>query len=190
MQVLNKQYITIADNILPGEGVRQDALLIGLGTLLIALCAQIEIPLQPVPITGQTFGVLFIAALLGANRGIITAISYLSLGAAGMPVFAGGATGITAFAGPTAGYLIGFIASAYLVGYLSELGLDKKFMTATLSMILGTLVIFLFGILGLVRFVGWDQVIQLGVYPFMPGAVIKITLAAGLLPLGRRFFSK
>lgn len=188
MQILNKQHLTTADSILPGEGIRQDALLIGLGTFIIALSAQVEIPLQPVPITGQTFGVLFIAALLGANRGAITVISYLSLGAFGLPVFAGGATGLTAFAGPTAGYLIGFIAAAYLVGYLSELGLDKKFMTASLSMILGTLVIFFFGALGLVRFVGWDQVFQLGVYPFIPGAIIKITLAASLLPQGRRLF--
>lgn len=180
---------TTADLVFQGEGLRQEAVIIGLGTVLLALCAQIEIPLYPVPITGQTFGVLLIAALLGANRGAITIVSYLSLGAFGLPVFAGGSSGLTAFAGPTAGYLIGFIVAAYLVGYLSELGWDKKFTTATMSMALGTLVIFIFGSVGLVRFVGWDQVLQLGVYPFLPGAAIKINLAAILLPQGRRFLA-
>ena len=187
MYKINRTKITTADLILPGEGIRQQVVLIGIGTLLIALCAQIEIPLQPVPISGQTFGVLFIAALLGANRGAITIVSYLSMGALGLPVFAGGSAGLAVFAGPTAGYLIGFVAAAYIVGFLSELGWDKHVFTATLSMVLGTLIIFAFGILGLLRFVGWEEVMQLGVYPFLPGAAIKIGLAAPLLPQGRRF---
>lgn len=185
----NRSKTTTADLILTGEGIRQEAMLIGIGTLLIALCAQIEIPLQPVPITGQTFGVLFIAALLGANRGAITILSYLSVGALGLPVFAGGSAGIAVFAGPTAGYLLGFVAAAYIVGFFGELGWDKHVFTATLSMILGTIIIFAFGLIGLLRFFSADQVFQLGFYPFLPGAGIKIALAAILLPQGRRFIS-
>lgn len=182
------RYRTTADLILPGDGVKQNTLLIGFGAILIALCAQIEIPLQPVPITGQTFGVLLIAALLGAKRGATAIMTYLTAGAAGLPVFAGGSAGLHVFAGPTAGYLIGFVLAAYLVGWLSELKWDRKFWTAVASMTLGTLVIFLFGAIGLVRFTGPEQVFQLGVLPFLPGAAIKIGLAAALLPQGRRFF--
>jgi len=184
---INKQ-TTIADHIFSGEGIKQQALLITFGSILIALCAQIEIPLKPVPITGQTFGVLFIAAVLGAKRGVSAIMTYLTAGAAGLPVFAGGSAGIQVFAGPTAGYLIGFVFAAYLVGYLSERGWDQKFWTAVASMTLGTILIFFFGMIGLVRFTGVEQVFQLGVLPFLPGAVIKIGLAAILLPSSRKFF--
>ena len=183
------KHTTTADLVFPGEGIRQHTVLIAFSTILIALCARIEIPMQPVPITGQTFGVLFIAALLGANRAAAAIMSYLMVGAAGLPVFAGGAAGIHVFAGPTGGYLIGFLFAAYLVGYLSERGWDQKFWYAVISMTLGTLVIFLFGVIGLVRFTGTEQVLQLGVIPFLPGAAIKVGLAATLLPQGRRFFS-
>lgn len=187
MDKLAPRYTTTADLIMPGEGLKQHALLIAFGAILVALCAQIEIPLQPVPITGQTFGVLFIAALLGAKRGASAILAYLTAGAAGLPVFAGGSAGMHVFAGPTAGYLIGFVAAAYLVGYLSERGWDQKLWTAIASMTLGTLVIFFFGVIGLLRFTGVEQVIQLGVLPFLPGAAIKIGLAAALLPQGKRF---
>ena len=181
--------LTTADLIFSRQGVQQDSILIGMGTILAALCAQIEIPLYPVPITGQTFGVLLIGALLGANRGAMSMLGYLALGAAGLPVFAGGATGLTAFMGPTAGYLVGFVVAAYLVGFLSERGWDKHFPSAVLSMVLGTMVILLCGVIGLSGFVGWDQVLQLGVYPFLIGAGIKIGLAAAILPQARRFVS-
>jgi biotin transport system substrate-specific component len=188
MNFANKQ-ATVADFVFPGEGIRQQALLVAFGTILIALSARIEIPMQPVPITGQTFGVLFIAALLGAKRGVSSIITYLTLGGAGLPVFAGGAAGIHVFAGPTGGYLIGFLFAAYLVGYLSELGWDQKFWYAVASMTLGTIVIFLFGIIGLVRFTGAEQVIQLGVLPFIPGAIIKIGLASMMLKSAKKYFS-
>ncbi|MCF7807388.1 MAG: biotin transporter BioY [Candidatus Marinimicrobia bacterium] len=180
---------TTVDLIFPSEGLKQNAVLIAFGALIVALCAQIEIPLHPVPITGQTFGVLFIAALLGAKRGATSIMAYLTAGTAGLPVFAGGSAGIQVFAGPTAGYLIGFVFAAYLVGWLSELNWDHTFLLAVASMTLGTLVIFGFGAIGLVRFTGPEQVFQLGVLPFLPGAIIKIGLAATLLPQGRRLFS-
>jgi biotin transport system substrate-specific component len=167
-------------------------IVIGLaGILLLSLAAQVQIPLQPVPITGQTFGVLLVGALLGARRGALTIAGYVTAGVAGLPVFAGGATGLARLFGPTGGYLIGFVAAAWLVGWLSERGWDRRLTTAAAAMLLGTAVIYFFGLPWLSFFVGWRQVVALGLAPFIVGDVLKLALAALALPggwslLGRR----
>ena len=108
---------------------RQETLLYNLalvlaGSLLIALSARISIhlPLSPVPITGQTFAVLLLAALYGRTLGAATLLTYIAEGLAGLPIFADGVGGVQVLLGPTAGYLIGFVAAAFLVGYLAEQG--------------------------------------------------------------------
>jgi biotin transport system substrate-specific component len=167
-------------------------IVIGLGgILLLSLAAQVQIPLQPVPITGQTFGVLLVGALLGARRGALTVAGYVTAGVAGLPVFAGGAAGLARLFGPTGGYLIGFVAAAWLVGWLSERGWDRRLTTAAAAMLLGTAVIYFFGLPWLSIFVGWRQVVALGLAPFIVGDVLKLALAALALPggwslLGRR----
>lgn len=160
-----------------------DTALIAAGSLLIAVCTQIAIG-WPVPVTGQTFAVLMLGALLGAKRGSLCVLVYLAQGAVGLPVFAHGNTGFTAFAGPTGGYLAGFVAAAYLVGTLAERGWDRKVAKTILAMCLGNLVIYFFGMIWLSFLIGFPKALTLGMYPFLPGDALKILLAAAILPTG------
>ena len=167
-----------------GTGLRRDAVLVFAGAVALALLAQIQIPLQPVPVTGQTFGVLLVGALLGSRRGTLSMLTYLSMGAAGLPVFAGLGAGASHFAGPTGGYLVGFVVAAWLIGRLAERGWDRRVHTTALAMLLGTVLIYLPGIAWLSTFVGWGQVLQLGLIPFLLGDLLKLALAALALPWG------
>ncbi len=165
-----------------------DAALIVLGSLLVAALAQVRIvlPFTPVPITGQTFAVLLIGAVLGSRRGAAAIGLYIAEGALGLPFFAGGA-GWAALAGPTGGYLLGFIAAAYLVGLLTERGLDRRFQTALPAFLLGAVVIYTFGLLGLARFVGFQKAFMAGMVPFLAGDALKVVLAGSLLPAAWKF---
>lgn len=169
-----------------------DAAVILAGSLVIALTAQIVFPLPftPVPVTGQTFGVLFIAALLGSKRGTLAVISYLIEGLAGLPFFAGGTAGALILTGTSGGYLIGFVVAAFIVGFLAEKGWDHRFSSTVLMMSLGTLAIFVFGALWLAQLVPANQVFILGILPFTAGAIFKIVLAALLLPSGWKLMHK
>jgi biotin transport system substrate-specific component len=158
------------------------------GSLLIALCAQLAIG-WPIPVTGQTFAVLMVGALLGARRASLSVIIYIMEGAAGLPVFALGRSGFAVLLGPTGGYLVGFVFAAYLVGLLAERGWDRRIGTTVLAMILGNLVIYAFGLLWLCCMifliklqVGSSMVLVEGLYRFIPGDLLKIALAAILLP--------
>ena len=115
----------LADQIFPQEGIAADAVRIAAATILLALCAHIVIPLPwtPVPITGQTFGVLLVGVLLGARRGGLALVLYLLEGAAGLPVFQPlGLVGPARFLGPTAGYLISYPFAAFVTGWMAERG--------------------------------------------------------------------
>src|SRR5262245_32639324 len=157
---------------------REVALILG-GSLLIALSARLHLvlPFSPVPITGQTFAVLLLGALYGSIRGPATVLTYLTLGGLGLPVFAGGASGVARLIGPTGGYLVGFLAAAFVVGWLSERGWDRKPWTTAVSMSLGSAVLYGAGVLWLSRFVGWQAVLSTGVLPFLVGDALKIALA-------------
>jgi biotin transport system substrate-specific component len=170
---------------------RELALVLG-GSLLIALSARVHLvlPFSPVPITGQTFAVLLLGALYGSIRGPATVLTYLAFGGLGLPVFAGGASGVARFLGPTGGYLVGFLAAAFVVGWLSERGWDRKPWTTAVSMSVGSVVIYGAGILWLSRFVGWQAVLSTGVLPFLAGDALKIALATILLPIGWRLVSR
>ena len=161
-----------------------DSFLVLGGSFLVALSAQIAIPLpfSPVPITGQTFAVLVLGMLLGRWRGTAAVLAYLAEGVLGLPVFAGGVAGIAKILGPTGGYLVSFLPAAYLAGYLAEKGWDRRISTTFIAMILGNIVIFGFGAFWLARFVGFDKALSLGVLPFLAGDVVKIGLATFALP--------
>ena len=183
--------LNIADTWRPADrsaGAFYDIGLIIAGSVLIALSAQLSFQIGPVPITGQTFGVLVVGALLGWQRGGAAVITYLLEGGMGLPVFAGGAAGWPTFAGPTGGYLVGFVPAAALVGWLAQLGWDRRFITTVFAMILGNLVIYLFGVpwLRAVLAVGWEQAFAFGLTPFIAGDLIKVVAAAVALPLGWR----
>jgi len=162
--------------------LKRDIVVVLLGSWLIALAAQISIPLQPVPITGQTFGVLLVGAALGFRRGALAVILYLLQGALGLPFFASGASGLARLVGPTGGYLVGFVFAAALVGALSERGWDRRFPSTLAAMALGNLVIYLCGLPWLAQFVGWEKVASVGLLPFLFGDVLKAALAAVALP--------
>jgi biotin transport system substrate-specific component len=171
-----------------------DASLVLAGSLLIALSAQVAIPLpfSPVPVTGQTFAVLLVAALLGRRRGSVAVLFYIGQGLIGVPVFAGGAVGLARLVGPTGGYLVGFVIAAYVVGLLAERSWDRRVWTTAVAMVLGNLIIYACGVLWLSTFVGGlGPALTAGLLPFLPGDVLKIGAAALLLPggwklLGRR----
>jgi biotin transport system substrate-specific component len=186
MERVSANQRVMVDTIWPMSGLLREVLLILTGSLLIAAAAQIKIPLpfSPVPITGQTFAVLLLAALYGSKRGLATVITYLALGVAGMPIFAGAVSGIAPLIGPTGGYLVGFLAAAYLVGLLSERGWDRKPWSTAVSMVIGNAIIYALGVLWLAYYVGWGNVLSTGVLPFLPGDIIKIGLATILLPAG------
>ncbi len=184
--------MTIAVTVTRKIGIRPsiltDAALIVLGSLLVAALAQVRIllPFTPVPITGQTFAVLLIGAVLGSKRGAAAIGLYLAEGALGLPFFAGG-VGWAALAGPTGGYLLGFIAAAFAVGLLTERGLDRRLTTALPAFLLGAVVIYTFGVLGLARFVGLQNAFTAGVAPFIVGDALKVVLAGSLLPAAWKF---
>ena len=153
-------------------------------SILIALSAQVAlpVPLSPVPVTGQTFAVLFLGALLGGVRGASAVLAYLAEGLAGFPVFTGGGAGIAHLAGPTGGYLVGFVGAAYLTGSLAERGWNARVVSVVAAMALGSVVIYAFGATWLAAFVGADRALALGVLPFLVGDALKIGLAAAALP--------
>lgn len=184
-------YATYAATLRPQArplGLAFDLTLVLGGALLVALGAQFAFPLPfgPVPITAQTLAVLLVGALLGSVRGGLSMLVYLSQGLVGFPVFAAGGAGVAYFLGPTGGYLLGFVAGATLVGWLAEQGWDRHIATTLLAMLLGNVAIFAFGLAWLGMITGTEQVLAVGLYPFLPGIVVKSVAAALLLPLGWR----
>jgi biotin transport system substrate-specific component len=154
------------------------------GTLLTALLAQVRLPLPftPVPLTGQTFAVLLVGAALGPRRGLASMALYLLLGGLGLPFFAGGQGGLTYLAGPTLGYLAGFVLAAYVTGLLAERGLERSLRTSLLPFLAGTVVIYACGAGWLALSLGAQKAFMLGILPFVVGDLLKIALAAVALP--------
>ena len=199
--------ITIGDFLVPvslGERmstrVRHIALMVA-GALFIALTAQLVIPLDPVPITGQTLGVLLVGGALGSKRGGFSTLLYIVLGFF-LPVYAGhaqgidhivGSTGGHVVLGATGGYLVGFVIAAAIVGRLAELGWDRNFIGAVAAFIVGNLVIYAVGVpwLMLATGLGTNAAIAGGLTPFLLGDGLKILVAAAVFPaawwiVGRR----
>ena len=161
-------------------------------SLLVALSAQIVIPVGPVPITAQTFAVLLTGALLGSRLGAMAIIVYLMEGAVGLPFFCGGSSGLVHLLGPTGGYLVAFPAAAFITGAFAEHGWDKRFSTAVAAMAIGSLVIMLSGWawFSLVTNTPLPVAFQITVLKFIPGDIIKIVLAAAALPTGWKLLKR
>ena len=155
-----------------------------LGSFLIAVLAQISIPLPftPIPITGQTIGVVLVGGLLGARRGAMAVLAYLMEGAVGLPVFAQMKAGAHVLVGPTAGYLWGFVFAAFLIGYLAEKRWTVKPTSSFFSCFAATTLILVLGTLYLAAFsVGFNEALIMGFYPFLVGDVVKSAICAGLI---------
>jgi len=168
----------------------QKLLLIGIGVALITAGAKINVPMWPVPMTLATLAVLLIGASYGARLGAATVASYLALGAAGAPVFTGPGAGPLYFAGPTGGYLAGYLIAAVVLGALAQSWRAERGVRLALSLAVASVLIFLPGVVHLAWFLGleqgaflWSEALMAGVMPFVPGAIVKASLAFLLVTL-------
>jgi biotin transport system substrate-specific component len=164
------------------------AILIALGTALLTLSAKVNLPLPYVPMTLQTLVVLMIGAAYGWRLGTATVIAYLAEGAIGLPVFAGPVGGLAPLMGPTAGYLFGFVAAAFVTGWLSERGWDRSVPLLFVAMAIGHIVILAAGFAWLAfgMKLGVEKAWVVGVAPFVVASLIKNALGAALVPAIRR----
>ena len=160
-----------------------------LGVALLAALAQVRIVIGPVPITGQTLGVLLLAAVYGPVRGTAAVLAYLGVGAAGLGVFTGGGAGLAAMSGTTAGYLVGFVPAALIVGALARRGWGRTHLGMAAAMAVGSVVIYVCGVAWLTTFApDLGTALAWGVWPFLIGDALKLSLAVVLVPaLWRRF---
>ena len=165
------------------------ALLMVLGSLIIAVSAKIQIPFWPVPMTMQTFVVMMIALGFGWKLGGATMLLYLFEGAVGLPVFAKG-SGISYMVGPTGGYLVGMLVASVVAGYIAQKGFTHKISKSFVPLLIGTSIIFLTGVGYLASFVGLNKAIALGLTPFLLSESFKILLAAFLFPQLWKFSRK
>ncbi|MEV6692803.1 biotin transporter BioY [Micromonospora sp. NPDC051196] len=178
--------MTLAPTLVRRSGLVAEMTLVLTGVLLLALSAQVVIPLwfTPVPLTGQTFAVLLVGGAFGAMRGLLTFTLYLAVGAAGAPVFSEGASGWQALLGPTGGYLVGMLLAVGIVGATAERGWDRHVLPSTVAMVAGNAVIYLLGLIWLGIYLGTNvaETLTLGAAPFIVGDLLKIALAAVALP--------
>jgi len=148
-----------------------------LGSILLTISAKIKIPFYPVPMTMQTFMVLFLGISFGYKIGVATVMLYLLEGILGLPVFSNSpekGIGIAYFVGPTMGYLIGFIFASFLAGFLKY---NSNFVLTFIKLLLSTSIIYILGVLWLGNLIGWDKpILQLGVFPFLLAELFKILL--------------
>ena len=167
------------------------------GSLFVALCAQITVPLWPVPVTGQTFAVLSVGLVCGWRIGGAALLLYLLEGAVGLPVFAQAKSGWATVIGPSGGYIWGFVLAAVLVGWLAERGWDRSFLRTALAMLLGNIVLYVPGLIWLAQFyagpgqeyiaatgatTAWGAAVAAGLTPFLLGDLLKLLLAATAIP--------
>jgi biotin transport system substrate-specific component len=182
---------TLIDQIWPQRGnaaLRSALLAIG-GSLLLWASAKAQVPMWPVPMTMQTFVVLVLGMAYGGRLGSATVALYLLQGAIGLPVFAGTpekGIGLAYMAGPTGGYLVGFLVAAAVVGWLADRGWGRTLPYAVAAMAIGTVVQLVPGVAWLAVLIGWTKAIALGLTPFIVGAVLKLALAAAVVSLAWR----
>ena len=164
---------------LEGTSWIKQALTVLGASVLISLGAQISFPLPftPVPLAVQCNVILLLAAILGSKRGALAVVAFLVQGAMGLPVFACGKAGLLCLAGPTGGYLLGYVAAAFLTGYLVENMKQKTAIKAFFAMAVGNALVYIFGVAGLSTYVGWTSSFMLGVVPFIIGDLLKLLIA-------------
>ncbi len=198
---MDGQVLTVAQVFRPKlqkSALLYDTALILAGTVLIALSARLTLWANgPIPITGQTFAVLMLSALYGAKRASLCMLVYIIEGVEGLPVFFGGGAGIAWLLGPTGGYLIGFVIAAYIVGYLSQHGWDRKPATTILAMLLGNICIWLCGISWFAFLISagrvndsFSDLLNATLLPYIPGDIIKTLLATAMLPCGWKLLKR
>lgn len=176
---------TLAFVLVRRQTLLSQASLVLAGAALLSLSAQVRfrLPFTPVPVTGQTFAVLLLGALLGSRLAVTSVAGYWLVGACGLPVFSGGGGGWGVVSGPTGGYIFGFAAAAFLIGWFAERGWDRG-KRVVVPLLLGNALIYAFGIPWLAFFVGPRSVLQSGLLPFIPGDLVKMAAVTLALPAG------
>jgi biotin transport system substrate-specific component len=157
-------------------------LLIAIGAITLAISAQISIPWQPVPLTFQSSTVVLLGLVFGYRMGFKMVLTYLGVGALGIPVFADFSAGFQVFQGPTAGYLMGFLPAVAVAGYLAQCGFAKNWLLSFIAALLAVSFIFMFGVIGLHFFIGWKNAILVGVMPFVITETVKLFVAGICTP--------
>ncbi|MFV0408320.1 MAG: biotin transporter BioY [Paracoccus sp. (in: a-proteobacteria)] len=172
--------MTLTQAAFPGRSILINSMLVLAGTAILALSAQATVPMFPVPMTLQTLAVSLIGLAYGSRLGAATVLAYLAEGAMGLPVFAGGAAGAAYLAGPTAGFLWGFVAMAWLTGWMVEHGFDRGFGRLFVAALAPALLLFIpgAGVLALVLGKTAGEAMALAVTPFLLGALVKAVIAA------------
>jgi biotin transport system substrate-specific component len=155
------------------------------GSLLVVVSAKVQVPFYPVPLTLQTLVVLLLGATLGARLAAASVALYLVEGLAGLPVFAGAVAGPVYMAGPTGGFLVGFLAAAALTGFVADRRWDRSWIRLLASLSLGHALVFAFGFLWLAQLIGAQKAFAAGVAPFVLATIIKTLLAVALVGAGR-----
>jgi biotin transport system substrate-specific component len=177
---------SLRSSLIPRSTALSNAVLVVSGVLGLAALAQIAIPVpgSPVPVTGQTLGVLILGTTYGSTLGVTTFAMYILAGIAGAPVFANSGHGLDRIIGATGGYLIGMLVATFVLGQLARFRLDQKFLTALPSMLIGTLTTFSFGLVWLHQYTGqsWSWTLNAGLTPFIVGEALKIAIAGTSLP--------
>jgi len=178
--------------VVPRPTVLVDALLVVAGTGLVAAAAQVSIPFKPVPVTGQTFAVLLVGSALGAVRGTASLALYLWLGVAGAPIYAHHDSGWSVITSASGGYIVGFVLAAAITGWLAERRWDRRFSSSVGAMLTGNVVIYLVGLpwLAWQLHTNFETTLEYGLYKFVPGDLLKLYLAAALLPTAWRLVER
>ena len=174
------------------ENINSNFLIITLmlfGSILLTISAKVQVPFWPVPMTMQTFVIFLIGMTYSVRLSFATVAFYLFQGAIGLPVFAAGG-GIAYLVGPTAGYLYGMLFASIIISYLANLGFSKTYFKAALSLLIGSVVIFSFGIIYLGYIIGFEKAVAAGLLPFIPSELFKIALAVALIPTLHKIIKK
>lgn len=165
------------------RSITTDVVMVAAGAALTAIAAQLTVPLWPVPVTAQTLAVLLVGSALGPLRGSLAMALYAILGIVGLPVFSDASHGFGVIAGPSGGYIIGFIGAAGLTGWLAKREWDHRIVGAIASFAAGSVVVFAVGLpwLAASLHLSLASTLQFGLYPFIVGGVVKALLAAGII---------
>lgn len=171
----------LGDALFPGARFAKQALLVIGGSLALAISAKIQVPFWPVPITMQSMVALLIGVSFGSRMGALTILAYLAEGVSGLPVFAGVAAGPAYLAGPTGGYLLGFLLGGAFAGWAAERGWGRDLSRTLPLMLLGHLSIFAPGTLWLAALMGWNKALAFGIAPFVLATLLKSALGAAMI---------
>ncbi|CAO3431481.1 biotin transporter BioY [Azospirillum endophyticum] len=182
--------VPLLDTLMPRGGLAKMAMAAALGSALMAISAKLQVPFYPVPMTLQSMVVMLLGMAYGSRLAVATVLLYLAEGLAGLPVFAGAGAGPAYMAGPTAGYLVGFVLAAGVIGRLAERGWDRSPARAVAAMALGHALLFVPGVAWLALLFGMDKALAAGLWPFWAATLLKTALGAALMQLAWRIVAR